>query len=117
MNFVGFYNCWNEFLKEDNTQVFVFTERAQDAKAIVVAWRGTEPFNAMDWSTDFDFSWYNFKNMGNVHVGFLEALGLADRNDKESLRRLRDKCGAKYSNKMVSPTTSSSCRSSLNPKP
>lgn len=68
MNFVGSYNCWNEFLKEDNTQVFVFTERAHDAKAIVVAWRGTEPFNAMDWSTDFDFSWYNFKNMGNVHV-------------------------------------------------
>lgn len=103
MHFVCFYSCWNEFLKLNNTQVFVFADRAKDANAIVVAWRGTEPFNAMDWSTDFDFSWYHLEGMGNVHVGFLEALGLVNRNDKESFRKLQHKCDDKCKNLSVSP--------------
>lgn len=98
MHFVGFYSCWNEFLQEHNTQVFVFTDRAEDANAIVIAWRGTEPFNAMDWSTDFDFSWYNLEGMGCVHVGFLEALGLASRNRLESFQTLQQKANAKCNN-------------------
>ncbi|KAL2620316.1 hypothetical protein R1flu_000521 [Riccia fluitans] len=84
MNFVGFYDCWNEFQKQKNTQVFLFTDRPQDARAIIVAFRGTEPFNAIDWSTDFDFSWFDINGLGKVHVGFLEALGLGDRRNMET---------------------------------
>ncbi|KAL3681657.1 hypothetical protein R1sor_024613 [Riccia sorocarpa] len=84
MNFVGFYNCWNEFQEQKNTQVFLVTDRPENAKAIVVAFRGTEPFNALDWSTDFDFSWYEIPELGTVHVGFLEALGLGDRKTMDT---------------------------------
>ncbi|KAL3681612.1 hypothetical protein R1sor_024568 [Riccia sorocarpa] len=94
MNFVGFFNCWNEFQRRKNTQVFVFTDRPKDARAIVVAFRGTEPFNTLDWSTDFDFSWFEFPGLGKVHVGFLEALGLGDRKRMETFvklhKRVRD---------------------------
>ncbi|KAL3681653.1 hypothetical protein R1sor_024609 [Riccia sorocarpa] len=90
MNFVGFYNCWNEFQKQKNTQVFLFTDKPENAKAIVVAFRGTEPFNALDWSTDFDFSWYEMPDLGKIHVGFLEALGLGDRKRMETFVDMYD---------------------------
>ncbi|KAJ7557289.1 hypothetical protein O6H91_05G120700 [Diphasiastrum complanatum] len=91
MNFVGQYNCWNECQRRKSTQVFVFTDRAEDANVLVVAFRGTEPFNTYDWSTDFDFSWYELPMLGRVHVGFLEALGLGDRNDLETFVQVQTK--------------------------
>ncbi|BBN05461.1 hypothetical protein MPTK1_3g13260 [Marchantia polymorpha subsp. ruderalis] len=92
MNFVGFYSCWNQFTGRSGTQFFIFTDQPKDAKAIVVAWRGTESFNGYDWSTDFDFSWYKLQGMGLVHIGFLEALGLVDRNSMESFTKLETNC-------------------------
>ncbi len=53
-------------------------------KAIFLVWRGTEPFNTWDWSTDIDFSFAKFKNGMAVHVGFLEALGLCCRGHVDS---------------------------------
>ncbi|KAG6552633.1 hypothetical protein Mapa_005833 [Marchantia paleacea] len=90
MHFVEFYDCWNEFHQEKDTQVFIFTDQPKDARAIVVAFRGTEVFNAIDWSTDMDFSWFEIKGLGRVHVGFLEALGLGDRKRMETFVIMND---------------------------
>ncbi|EFJ32399.1 hypothetical protein SELMODRAFT_12604, partial [Selaginella moellendorffii] len=86
MHLLGTYNCWNEFQKKNSTQAFIFADRETDAGAIVLAFRGTEAFNAYDWCTDLDFSWYELPQLGRVHLGFLEALGLGDRNRMQSFQ-------------------------------
>ncbi|KAK1692905.1 hypothetical protein QYE76_009602 [Lolium multiflorum] len=85
-NFVGFYNGWNKFLKEETTQALVFTDRPEDANVVVVAFRGTEPFNMQDWSTDVNLSWLGMGAMGHVHAGFLKALGLQEEDGKDASR-------------------------------
>ncbi|KAI3727396.1 hypothetical protein L1987_67210 [Smallanthus sonchifolius] len=88
MHLVDFYNCWNEYEKERSTQVFVFCDKPRDADLIVISFRGTEPFDADDWITDFDYSWYEIPNVGKVHMGFLEAMGLGDRSNTSSFQEL-----------------------------
>lgn len=68
-----------DYQKERSTQVFVLCDKPEDANLILISFRGTEPFDADDWITDFDYSWYEIPNLGKVHVGFLEAMGLGDR--------------------------------------
>lgn len=85
-NWVGFYNCWNKFSEEHTTQAFVMTDRATDASVVVVSFRGTEPFNLRDWSTDVDLSWLGMGDMGHVHVGFLKALGLQEEDGSDAAR-------------------------------
>nr|GMC77390.1 uncharacterized protein LOC109187493 [Ipomoea batatas] len=81
MHFVDFYNCWNDCQQESSTQVFILSDKPKDANLILVGFRGTEPFDADDWGTDFDYSWYEIPEMGKVHMGFLEAMGLGNRED------------------------------------
>ncbi|XP_010917336.1 triacylglycerol lipase OBL1 [Elaeis guineensis] len=79
MHFVEFYNCWNDYQKERSTQVFILCDKPKDAGLVLISFRGTEPFDADNWSTDFDYSWYEIPKLGKVHMGFLEALGLGSR--------------------------------------
>ncbi|KAK2969989.1 hypothetical protein RJ640_008329, partial [Escallonia rubra] len=79
MHFVDFYNCRNDYQQERSTQVFILWDKPKDANLILISFRGTEPFDADDWSTDFDYSWYEIPKLGKVHMGFLEALGLGNR--------------------------------------
>ncbi|KAF5793491.1 putative triacylglycerol lipase [Helianthus annuus] len=88
MHFVDFYNCWNEYQKERSTQVFIFCDKPRDANLIVISFRGTEPFDADDWITDFDYSWFEIPNIGKVHMGFLEAMGLGNRSNVSSFQEL-----------------------------
>uniref|UniRef100_A0A1D1Z4M6 Lipase n=1 Tax=Anthurium amnicola TaxID=1678845 RepID=A0A1D1Z4M6_9ARAE len=82
MNFVEFFNCWNKFLQANTTQAFVFTDKKDDANWIFVVFRGTELFDAMDWSVDLDISRIHINDkMGSVHLGFMKALGLQDETD------------------------------------
>ncbi|KAJ8635705.1 hypothetical protein MRB53_009972 [Persea americana] len=81
MNFVGFYNCWNKYTETYGTQVYIFTDTAEDASLIVVTFRGTGFWVARDYVTDFDFSWLSMGSMGRAHVGFMKALGLQDETD------------------------------------
>lgn len=85
------FNYFWEFL----TDYLPKCDKAEDANLIVISFRGTELFNADAWSTDFDVSWYDIGQTSgsrHLHVGFLEALGLGsriERNFNDTIRRTK----------------------------
>ncbi|CAJ1942817.1 unnamed protein product [Sphenostylis stenocarpa] len=76
MEFVGLYNCFNEYQGKATTQFLIALDKHQDRHTYVVAFRGTEPFHADAWCTDLDISWYGIPGVGRIHGGFMKALGL-----------------------------------------
>lgn len=85
-----------EFQKERSTQVFILCDKPKDANLILISFRGTEPFDADDWITDFDYSWYEFPKLGKVHMGFLEALGLGSRGNTATFGELLQMKSTKF---------------------
>ncbi|GFY97269.1 alpha/beta-Hydrolases superfamily protein [Actinidia rufa] len=84
------------YQRDRSTQVFILCDKPKDANLILISFRGTEPFDANDWSTDFDYSWYEIPKLGKVHMGFLEALGLGNRANTSTFQNLLQVKDAKF---------------------
>ncbi|ESQ31189.1 hypothetical protein EUTSA_v10004113mg [Eutrema salsugineum] len=83
MKYLGLVDYWNEYQEKETTQALIMsTEKTATPSSngqetrVVVAFRGTEPFNSEDWCSDFDITWYELPNIGRIHGGFMKALGL-----------------------------------------
>ncbi|KAL0014906.1 hypothetical protein SO802_001975 [Lithocarpus litseifolius] len=76
IEFLGFNNFWNDYLENAATQAIMFQDTRVCPNLIMVAFRGTEPFDPEGWRIDVDLSWYEFEGVGKTHSGFMKALGL-----------------------------------------
>ncbi|KAL6227362.1 hypothetical protein ACLB2K_001320 [Fragaria x ananassa] len=74
MDLIKFYDFYNYYQEKNTTQAFMLHDPVDEL--IVVAFRGTEFFDADAWSTDLDICWFKYRCIGKVHGGFMKALGL-----------------------------------------
>ncbi|KAB1220228.1 hypothetical protein CJ030_MR3G017052 [Morella rubra] len=76
MKFVKYYNCWNDYQEQFSTQAIMLQNTKDNPNLIVVAFKGTGPFDAVAWRADFDLSWVEFAGEGKLQSGFCKALGM-----------------------------------------
>ncbi|KAB1220230.1 putative feruloyl esterase A [Morella rubra] len=79
MQFVKYYNCWNDYQERYSTQAIIFQNTKDNPNLIVVAFKGTDPFDPVAWQADFDLSWVEFAGVGKLHSGFCKALGMQNK--------------------------------------
>uniref|UniRef100_A0A7N0TQP4 Fungal lipase-type domain-containing protein n=1 Tax=Kalanchoe fedtschenkoi TaxID=63787 RepID=A0A7N0TQP4_KALFE len=79
MAYLGYYKFYNAYMNDYKTRAFICHDQSTNQDLILVSFKGTSPFSALEWITDFDISWYQFEGVGKVHAGFMKALGLQKR--------------------------------------
>ncbi|PWA56608.1 triacylglycerol lipase-like 1 [Artemisia annua] len=73
MEFLGFFNCWNDYEEDYTTQRFMWSDKTGESELIDASFRGTSPFNTKGWSSDVDLSWQKLKDrlQNNPNAKFL----------------------------------------------